>query len=307
MDLLVNDKTTAYGVYTDFIATDENAALIEAVPEAAVEVDVINDTMPLLVDALKIQGKEKHGYKDDSDLALETLAKELVRLGTKGSVLAERAGRLDLYEQVFHPITYLTKVSMNLTLTRARSWRDVLHDNRLTVFTNVKAEEIAAVDGLITDFDIKHKKPKSEKKKSKDAGTTQIGVCMTKLDKGIENLNKLMFGEYSVTNPVFVEGLESAAHVDRTGIHHTGLLVMCSYENPPVGLPMNAIKDVECKLLENGVIAVSNRFGLASIQSVMQDSYTLQCTGVGLVEKTLHVILTKGKKSRVEVKMVRVS
>ena len=63
MDLLVNDKTTAYGVYTDFIATDENAALIEAVPEAAVEVDVINDTMPLLVDALKIQGKEKHGYK----------------------------------------------------------------------------------------------------------------------------------------------------------------------------------------------------------------------------------------------------
>ena len=302
----VNDKTTAASQFKDYIDVTANNDLIEAVPEAAPFVHVFNETYPLLIGALKIQAKEKHGFKTDSDLALSRLGKGLYKLGMKSSVLAEAAERFDIFEQINHPITYLTRVSMNLALGRARNWRDALNDNRVALLTNISVAEIAVVDGLISDFDTKRLKPKAEIKDGKTKGTEKIPGYIRKVGKAMESIYKLMYGEYVETEPDFVAGMSHIIHPDHTGVHHTGLLVMCSYANPPEGLEMNVISGMQIKLIENGMVAISNLYGVAVVPSAMQGGYTMECTGVDLVTKNVPVILIKGKKVRVDLEMERV-
>ncbi|MEI8203648.1 MAG: hypothetical protein WCH34_11580 [Bacteroidota bacterium] len=306
-----NDHATTYGVFGEYITDEDNKALIDAIPEAAPVVTIFNVTTPLYFKALKVKAKEKKGLKDESELALDELTKELVRLGMKASVLAEAAKNFDLAKQIDHKANYLTHVSMNLALDRASNWRDALDANKASVqggiLTNISDAEITGVDALFADFKSKYVKPKAAKKDTKTKGTELARVYMKTINKAMEDLYKLMYGEYIKTKETFVKGMGTAKEVDHTGIHHTGVIVFCSYATPPAGLTDNVIKGVLLKLVEADLETKTNKYGYGSISIVTPDSYTLEISGVGLVTQTMTVILKKGKMLQMDIKMVKSS
>ena len=94
MNNYVNDKLTSYNVVNDYV--NANNADISAIDAAIQEIGILNNIMPLLVSALKTLEKDNSGLKDESDLARIKLSKTLVKYGFKASVIAEKAGKLDL-------------------------------------------------------------------------------------------------------------------------------------------------------------------------------------------------------------------
>jgi len=304
----VNDKLTTYGLMFDFMLVPANKALISAVTEAAGDVTRFNTTLPLLMEAARVQNRLNSGLKDESDDSKINLGKGMVKYSKKTRALAKNAGKLGIYKQVKQPYSYYTKCAMNVTIERAQNFRDVLDANKGAgaLFPNIEAADITAIDALISDFQSKFKVPKATRKDDKALGTDKVPGYVKIMDETMKNIVDFMYGEYIDTNPTFVERIQLAAKVDHTAIRHTGLMLFAVYAVLPVGVTNAALKGIQAKLVEPNSIATTNLFGLAGLSGVMPGTYTLEVSGTGFVTQSFVVTLKKGRMLTLEVAMVAV-
>ena len=115
-----------------------------------------------------------------------------------------------------------------------------------------------------------------------------------------------VYGELIDDDADFVNSMAAAMKSPHTGVRHTGLTVIGSYEEPPAGVDPNVIKGMNVKLTELELSTTTNLYGVGSLREFVAGSYMLECSGEGLVTQSFVVTIKRGIIQQVNVKMKRV-
>lgn len=173
------------------------------------EVKELSDLKTKIGAAGVVQNTQPLG-SEASEAAKEKMAETLYKFAQRAYVKAKKAKNLPLQKQLDKPETYYTKSPKTEPVNRTKAILNVLKDN-LTLFTNIKALEIAAIDAGINTCESIKDDAQDLEIATKASDTDVLKDLFVKADDVIENLLMLTGSCIARVHPEIFGELELSA------------------------------------------------------------------------------------------------
>jgi len=190
----------------------------------------------------------------------KAMAKTITDLCEGAVILANAAGKTALANSVKKSMTYILKAGKNDSVTRAKGLRKLFFDND-TIFTNVKAAQIALIDAAIEGFDSIKDLPIVDIKEKKSHGTITIAAAVVLGWKASQDQYKLFHSKYNVIDPDMTEELRLLHTPIFTGYRKSPLIVNIVDDETGLGIvgstmskPIKKGKVIKTFKSKNGVV-----------------------------------------------------
>jgi len=286
------------------VTNPTNAAKVALIPDYPAEEAKLIAKEQQITNAGAKQAADTSGAIADNKSAKYEMAKNVIKFARRGAVKARNAGNHTLAEQLAHHVNYIFKASKGLAIQHALDIRNALNNN-LGIITNVTPADITTIDATITAFQDVETDPVSLIEQKKAGGTDLIPGFLNDADLIIENIYDLIYSYYFDTDPAFVDEVKLAMQIINTGVHHTGLIIICVDAAPAQDAESNILQGVQMKIVELDYIATSDIQGLCGIAKVKPGTYHIEFSKDGYATQTHVITLTRGKMLENEVIMAR--
>ena len=161
-----------------------------------------------LKDAVDKQVEDIKMWAETKRTSKKNLGNIIIKFATRASVQADQLHLDEIMLALTKPLTYITKASGEIALSRARDLLKVMVDNNAQL-TIIQAADITAMDEAIKKYDSLVNMPKIEIESRKAEGTSRIAAIQKEVDKDKADIGKIVYSFL----PDLTESFNDAARI----------------------------------------------------------------------------------------------